>query len=589
MTRTSAALRMLTGTVLAVAVFWSLRPAAAQSTDPESYVVLARDSIRLTGLRMEPGRGGHLGVLGERGSLVARHRFATGGYDVVSPLVRFDGEASCGVLFADQVRGATATCGSPRPYVRPFDDVRSTCDFPDPFPACDPLALPVVVRHDETRTLEPGTYGDLKVEGGGAGPGTLVLTGGEYRFCNIQVGRRGRIRTASPTTVFAQGAVTTSNSALVGPGEGSDLGPKDFRLIVAGTRIRISRRGKLRAHVCAPNARLSATSASLTGRFVVASLRARSLAAELSPSVTTTTTVATTTSTTAGSTTTTSTTDPCAIACGKPECSPVCAPEDDSPCGAFTSSETGPVDAGSCAGALLGIECSRDCSEDCKTVTYTRCELPTTTVPTTSTTTTQAAITTTTGTTPTTTVPPARLEICGNCLDDDEDGDVDLADSDCCAGQGRFAAQVRRAKIRARKAGSGLRLRAVLARSGLAVDPAKDEVSLLLTGPDREPYLCAVVPAGKMRKTGRVVRINNKRAKLATLQGVDRLRFKQQKKGALLLRASGKRVQYTATPRPGDLRVTVGFRRPGAASANRCAAATIRVQATKNRKALRYP
>lgn len=588
MMRTIAALRVLAVTACVAPVLCDGTMAAAQSTDPEAYVVLARDGIRLTGLRMEPGRGGHLGVLGERGSLVARHRFATGGYDVVAPVARFDGAASCGTLYANDVRGATATCGSPRPYVRPFDDLRATCAFPDPFPTCDALAVPVVVRHDETRTLEPGTYGDLKVEGGGAGPGTLILLGGEYRFCNIRVGRRARIRTANPTTVFAEGVVTTSNSALVGPSEDSGLGPKDFRVVVAGSRIRISRRGKFRGHVCAPNARMNATSAILTGRFVVASLRARSLTTELSPPLTTTTTVATTTSTTEGSTTTTSTTDPCAIACGKPECNPVCAPEDDSPCGAFTSSET--VPEGSCAGALIGIECDRDCSDDCKTLTYSRCELPsTTTVPTTSTTTTQAVVTTTTGATPTSTLPPARIEICGNCIDDDDDGDVDLADSDCCAAPGQFAAQVRRAKIRARKAGTGLRLRGVLARSGLTVDPASDEVSLLLTGPEREPYLCAVVPAGKMRKAGRVVRINNKRAKLATLQGIDRLRLKQQKKGALLLRVAGKRVRYATTPRAGDLRVTVGFRRAGAGGANRCATASVRVQATKNRKALRYP
>jgi len=562
----------------------------AQSTDPNAYVLLARDGIRVTGLQVTPGRGGHVGVIGNGAVLVGRSAVDAAGYQIVAPVVRFDGTASCSGLFAHEVRGATPSCGQVFDYVQPFEELGPACEFPPAFPPCDPLAVPIIVRHGETRRLEPGTYGDLKVEGGGAGPGTLIL-GGEYRFCNVHVSRRGRIVAEAPTRLFIQGVLTTSNSAQVAPAAGRGLEAQDLRLVVGGSRIRLARRGKLRGHVCAPRARMNATSATVVGRLVVGSLRARRLTLELSPLVTMTTT---TTSTTQPSlvTTTTSTTDPCAIACGKPECNPVCQPEDDSPCSAFTSSKI-IEEPGSCEGAILGLECSRDCSDDCKTVTFARCEAPSTTtiVPTTSTTTVPPVTTTSTTAATSTTAPPLPSpELCGNCLDDDGDGLVDLADPDCCAAANRFVSEIRRAKIRTLKRGSGLRLRAMVARGGLSIDPRADEVSLLLSGPNNESYLCAVVPAGKMRKVGRTLRINNKRATVTSLQGIQRLRFKQRKKGQLLLRAAGKQVRYAVLPKAGQLAVTVGFRSTtGTTVPNRCAQAAIRVQPSKNRKALRYP
>ena len=561
--------------VLVLAMLAAPALAATPSRDPSAYVLLARQSIRVTRFDMQGDRGGHVGLIGSPGLLWVRNRLNAPGFDVVAPMVQIGGQAICATLYGDDVRGATASCGEPpQAYVRPFEDLAESCGYPTEFPACDPAA-PVIVLHGERRLLDPGRYGDLKVQGGGSGDGTLVLAGeGEYRFCNVQVSRGAQIEAEQAATLYVEGTFEISNGVVVGPAPGSGLEEQALRIFVAGPRVRLTRRVSLRAHVFAPRAQLTATSATLVGRFVADSIRARRLTVELSPTVATTTTV---------TTTTTTSTVPCECGDGRinADCGEIC--DRDIPCSPGGAFPEQPSVEGSCAGAF-GSACSLDCADDCRSILSSAECTTSTTAPTTTTSTTGGSSTTTT------LLPPPAAEICGNCVDDDGDGDVDLADDDCCDGANQFASVVRRAKIRARTSGRTLRMRSILANRGLGFDPRVDEVSLVISGSQGDTHLCATVPPGAMRKVGRGWRLNNKRLKLASLQGIDVVRLKQRKNGQLRFRTAGKRVRFLVAPEPGDLDVTVGFRAPAAGGeTNRCARARIRIESTRNRKALRYP
>ena len=58
--------------------------------------------------------------------------------------------------------------------------IAAGCLPPPSVPDCDP-SKPVTVAHKETRALDPGTYGDVVVQGGGTGPGTTRPCGSASR------------------------------------------------------------------------------------------------------------------------------------------------------------------------------------------------------------------------------------------------------------------------------------------------------------------------------------------------------------------------------------------------------------------------
>src|SRR5262249_45221225 len=159
--------------------------------------------------------------------------------------------------------------------------IAAGCLPPPSVPDCDP-STPVTVPHGETMALDPGTYGDVVVQGGGAGPGTLTLTVGHYVFCNLHVSRKANLFIGGPAQVDVVGTMQLDNASSTGAAAQIDqfwvFSPAtacgaDF--FVAGDAVRLSRNAQIAASVCAPNAVLNAESnAKLAGGFSAAAIRA---------------------------------------------------------------------------------------------------------------------------------------------------------------------------------------------------------------------------------------------------------------------------------------------------------------------------
>src|SRR5207247_918898 len=86
-------------------------------------------------------------------------------------------------------------------------------------------------------------------------------------------------------------------------------------------------------------------------------------------------------------------------------------------------------------------------------------------------------------------------EICGNCIDDDNNGLTDFEDPACCLQSSTFTMKLKEGRLHPHGATTRLALRTVLARSGLAVNPLDHHV-LLQTRPEGgTDVFCAPMPA----------------------------------------------------------------------------------------------
>jgi hypothetical protein len=186
------------------------------------------------------------------------------------------------------------------------------------------------------------------------------------------------------------------------------------------------------------------------------------------------------------------------------------------------------------------------------------------TTTTTSTTVAPGATTTTTTAAPgatTTTTLPAVAEICGNCIDDDGDGRVDLDDPDCCVGAPLTLKRARLKPSRARPGTTTLRLAGSLADPGAAaVDPGRQDVVLQLHHRDEAFDWCARIPASAITaKKGVRFRFRDRTGALAS--GVDGFVLRRKKNGTLKIALRGKGAQF-ATPSAGAMGVVLGFDDP---------------------------
>jgi hypothetical protein len=375
----------------------------------------------------------------------------------------------------------------------------------------------------------------------------------------------------------------------VGPVPGSGLVPGDIRFFAEGSRVRVIRHTIMHAHLCAPNATVYLSmGTTLKGRFVGRVVRARRIHAQLSvgtSTVTTTTTSSTTTIPSCGN--------------GHVEAGEECDPPGSLTCG-----------AGSALGAFLEsspigvfLECLADCT--CPTTTTS------TTVPTTTTTSTTSTTSTTVpgdtcgngvvdegeqcdpaaapscgtglacgaaGTAGACTcVPPggSKVEVCGNCADDDGNGLTDFEDPACCARAQTVGLILRRGRIKTLGAGaSRLKLR-TKAVSGLAsVNPLAQDVFVQIRPADGTDILCAQIPASTFRKKRGVFKFRDRSHLVASARGLERVTIRVKRNGSARLRAAGRSVQMAAPP-PGRLQVTLGFRNAAEGDAqNRCSKTT---------------
>lgn len=169
--------------------------------------------------------------------------------------------------------------------------------------------------------------------------------------------------------------------------------------------------------------------------------------------------------------------------------------------------------------------------------------------------------TTTTATATTTTLP--AVEVCGNCVDDDGDGEVDFADPDCCAPAPATALGGRLAP-----AGAATRVRLALALPDpgvVAADPVTQDVVVELHG-DGLDY-CARIPAGRFRsRKGKTYRFADRRGTVAS--GLRTVVLERTAAG-LQARIAGRAAAHA--PSAGPIEVVLAFDRSRGA---RCATIT---------------
>ena len=548
-------------------------PATAQtremSRDMGSYVLFALEQMRTKGIRIGPG-GGDVGVNGPDGMLSASsHNEIIGPQSrVVANTVLMSSQARCAALFANNVPRVMPECGPARAATLPIiAEPRRASAFPDTFPACGGEV--VMVSSGSSQTVAPGTYGDLIV----LGAGTAMLSGGDYVFCNMRAGRNAHIMALGATTIHVQGDVNLSNGVFMGPESATAMSADDITVFVNGTSVHFSGSSDVHTRLYAPNAMMRLThGTNIEGHFVARVVRTERITAGM-PTTTTTTT--------------TTTLPDCSMLCGNgridPQCGEECDGNDfgDATCagsggGAFVGSDDGAfVDSASQAFLKCTSDCKIDRSgcpcgngviesfEECDPVASpTGCFLGETCTP--------------AGQPNECTCTGARIrEICGNCIDDDKNGLTDFEDPVCCPRATTFVMTIKRGRLRPVGDRSKLRLRSLLASSGLeGVNPRKQDVFLQIRqAGDTKDLLCLKVPAENFVKKRRSFRFRDKKHLIASAMGLDKMRIVVKKSKRVRFRAFGKSVQIH-TPAPGSLQVTVAFHDRTSDANNMCSTQT---------------
>ncbi len=189
-------------------------------------------------------------------------------------------------------------------------------------------------------------------------------------------------------------------------------------------------------------------------------------------------------------------------------------------------------------------------------------------VPTTAPGTTSTSTTTSPSSTTSSSTQPA--ETCGNCIDDDHDGLVDLEDPACCAATGTM--QLGHARVASRR--GGLVLSASLRGMDLGVlRGGTRDVVLQLRSADGSSF-CARIPGASLHARKRALHFKDPRQLTGSAGGVTRLRLAAGSNGAVSLTAGGPSAHLVSGSGPVSLRI--GFVSPAPGDGHSaCAAATV--------------
>jgi hypothetical protein len=556
-------------------------PAGAQSKDLGSYVLFALHGLRTKGVTVNGS--GNIGVNDADGMISASSHNGIDGpqSQVVADLVRISDKSRCSALFANGVAEPMPACGPASPVTLPlFSNPAAACGFPTPFPSGPPGGCgqnAKIVFDGNTMVLQPGTYGDVRVFGGGH----LVLAGGSqpYVFCSLMAGRNGNITAQHAATVQIVNTVNLSNATFLGPDPSAQppISAHDVQLFVNGSAVHFSGGSDIHARLCAPNGNLRITHGSnIEGNFVAGTIRTERITAGLPPgSGTTTTTTPTTTtrpSTTStshhGTTTTTiaSCTGDTSKLCGNGhiDCNEECDGNDfgDQTCAGDSAAGAHLRCKPDCTIDRSGCPCGNgvvDASEECDpTAVPTGCPADKTC----------GAVTD-----PTSACRCVVKEICGNCIDDDGNGLTDFEDPACCPSQQTFTMSVTRGRLHQRGAVSKLILRSILGSAGLEnVNPLKQDVFIQIREPNGPELFCAHAPAMKFMKMHHAFKFWDKKHVVTSVKGIQDIKIipPRKKRHDTRFRTFGKKVQLQ-TPSHGPLQVTVGFHDPTSDAGNICA------------------
>ena len=161
-------------------------------------------------------------------------------------------------------------------------------------------------------------------------------------------------------------------------------------------------------------------------------------------------------------------------------------------------------------------------------------------------------------------------EICGNCIDDDGNGLTDFEDPACCTQSSTFPMDLKTGRLRPRGSETKLRLGAILARSGLKVNPLTEDVIVQIRPEGGTDVFCARIPAAKFMKKHGAFMFWDHTNGVPSAQGLLDMRIKVRRNGTIRFKTHGKRAEMLC-PNPGRLQVTVGFHSATAGDgANRC-------------------
>jgi hypothetical protein len=281
---------------LVVSMLGGVSPVLGQpSTNLDHYLLFAEDELRIKGIRTP---GGDLGV--NDGLLFGT--IDAPASTLAAKEARLRPKTKCGELFANEVARETPACGPPTAFSTPIvADIAAACGFPAPFDCGGGEA--VTVGKGVSRSLTPGTYGAVRVMGGGGKAGTLRFAAGDYVLCSLRAARDARLLFDGAARVMVVGDIEVGNETFTGPASGSGLSPFDVRFFSAGDRVHFSRKSRVEIRLCAPDALLLLTEGTnLTGSFVARLIRTERVTGG---STTTTSTTSTTAPSTSTSTSTT--------------------------------------------------------------------------------------------------------------------------------------------------------------------------------------------------------------------------------------------------------------------------------------------
>jgi hypothetical protein len=141
--------------------------------------------------------------------------------------------------------------------------------------------------------------------------------------------------------------------------------------------------------------------------------------------------------------------------------------------------------------------------------------------------------------------PICDVEICGNCLDDDGDGKVDFEDDDCCDNTNSLVISRMRVRTKPEAGKNKLRLKATYAaRAPEGFDPQSQGTTLQLRDSEGN-FFCHEIPLKTDRlwiKKG-IWKLKDKSGLMAG--GINRARFKVRKKDSrVIFKARGKKMQF---------------------------------------------
>jgi hypothetical protein len=173
-------------------------------------------------------------------------------------------------------------------------------------------------------------------------------------------------------------------------------------------------------------------------------------------------------------------------------------------------------------------------------------------------------------------------EICGDCIDNDGDGFVDLDDPDCCALSQSIPVKKLRIKTKTQIKRKRLKVKARYspALPSENFDPLSQETSFQMSDSSGMVF-CATLPTEewKLRNRKRTIfRYKNKGGVLSN--GLSLGTYRQRKKGQVIFRTRGKKVNIDVREFSGEVRATVRL-------GDQCSFATAELRNGKN--ALVFP